>query len=1320
MKYGRITAAFTLLIACLALPAVSARELNERMAAWGQTIIATDEQKPNSCVSTYVTERFTYMDSYALAKLVPGVEIDGKVHWASEAKSVTVEDFPGGVEARFEIAGVKVTTRLIPLMVGRGAASQEGAAVYEVSTTPHVPVLVRCGGAGVVGMTGLSRIAYLRRDELGSECDSVEIDGSIGLLGSSVHKLRVGVRSSGDISVQKGDGGGQVLVAKMPGGNGSILVSFAGDASRAKQIAALDPAVAVKEVSQYYDKLLQCRVQTPDKVIDEGFRTALYNLEYNWLPPYGWVECIHHWLAMWHMQDTAAAEWIGQQDRSRLCNITLAERLLPDGSVPQFMPNGMTKKDFGGSNQFFAWEVRHYWDFTGDRETIAKIAPSLDRVIAQTFAQYDTDGDGLLAWGQQIGNQEDYVATPFNGTSPAVEGINMLRTGAEVARALGQTKKAEAYDRRADLALGRLRPELWQNDLGRFAYYKDALGVSRIDGQYHTQIYPVIWGVLDPLDSYTSIRHLRDRMTGKDGETYLSNDFPNHVGGTWGMQTGEAQQPWAAWGLAAVGLRNETYRPLAAAAGWAMNPDHRGAWPEIATEPTPAYFSAPAGLFIQATIEALFGLQVDKPAGCLTIAPSFPDKWPSAKLDLPDYHAAYARDTNGVTYTVTSKSPLSRKLRWMLPPCMVKLVTVDGKRARFSVKPGVDCVILSVDTAPSTRTIFKVTYAPVKCRVDAPGSVAEGDDFHVRCSGCSIERVDDRHGVLASSGVLPGKGLTARLRNGLLAPYEGYGRLGQMNFSRRTFFVLLRTPGGVSFWKPIDLAILPRYECAQVGELTSGAVQLTVRNNTFKPIQGGALLMAVHSQFGFIVDLPARSERHYTVKIPVNMLALFSPGQNRAIVTLPGQNQVELVLNAAKPFETEPKLTAYAASRIAHVSLGGQRLVSDGQWRDMREFQSYGHQPWASSKPPMESLAGKTEVSVPGLPAVTFKIEDRKYAPVSWKSGQPSLTLDLVSVQARKLYLLVIPFLDNHDTWSPVARIEVRAESGVVLSRTLRFPGDLDWWSPAEVVGVFSTARKPRPDRFGLLPLLGAKDSDWMEGKPPAFPQPEFWATCIPFTTPSSVMNVIELELPGAMPLKSLSMSVIGADPAFGLVAVSAETTGGGELLQGTQWMPPPQYRDPRIVFAFDRPGDLLGWRTEGEAFSVIDTPYFNTPTTMNSRVRVGEAATGKAISPDFTIGADDTWLLFRLQGGNSAAEDGAGALSIKLVDSKTGQVLERLPVIGSHVMRDGAMPVDKWRGRTVHLEMIDNNTGDTFAWLGVSKVSLSAQEDANTIQLLR
>ena len=48
MTRSRITVLCIALLACLLSTAALGRELNERMAAWSQTVVATDEQHPNS------------------------------------------------------------------------------------------------------------------------------------------------------------------------------------------------------------------------------------------------------------------------------------------------------------------------------------------------------------------------------------------------------------------------------------------------------------------------------------------------------------------------------------------------------------------------------------------------------------------------------------------------------------------------------------------------------------------------------------------------------------------------------------------------------------------------------------------------------------------------------------------------------------------------------------------------------------------------------------------------------------------------------------------------------------------------------------------------------------------------------------------------------------------------------------------------------------------------------------------------------------------------------------------------------------------------
>jgi len=131
--------------------------------------------------------------------------------------------------------------------------------------------------------------------------------------------------------------------------------------------------------------------------------------------------------------------------------------------------------------------------------------------------------------GEIIGNINFSQFTPYNGTSTTIELINMMQTRAMVANLLDDTETAEQMAIKIRQSKAGLKKQLWMKDLGRFMYYKDPTGKPLLDGQYQTCIYPAIWDITDQFDSWTSMRHLRDRLTGKLGEVYVSNNFPDHL-----------------------------------------------------------------------------------------------------------------------------------------------------------------------------------------------------------------------------------------------------------------------------------------------------------------------------------------------------------------------------------------------------------------------------------------------------------------------------------------------------------------------------------------------------------------------------------------------------------------------------------------------------------------------------------------------------------------------------------------------------------------------------------------------------------------------
>ena len=66
---------------------------------------------------TYKIDTDSLVDQHLLAKIVPGVEVDGKVAWTSTSSDVDVNDIPGGVVATFRAGGVVVSTEIVPLMI---------------------------------------------------------------------------------------------------------------------------------------------------------------------------------------------------------------------------------------------------------------------------------------------------------------------------------------------------------------------------------------------------------------------------------------------------------------------------------------------------------------------------------------------------------------------------------------------------------------------------------------------------------------------------------------------------------------------------------------------------------------------------------------------------------------------------------------------------------------------------------------------------------------------------------------------------------------------------------------------------------------------------------------------------------------------------------------------------------------------------------------------------------------------------------------------------------------------------------------------------
>lgn len=1266
-------------LALLAVLAVAgaARAQFERMAALHETVVSAHSAGGDVGLFTYDHDPGAWLDNLAFGKLRAGVRAGDQTLWLADAVDRTVRNSPGGegVEARGTLHGREVLLEALPTAAGRDTAAWEGSALFKLSCPGQAPV-IRFGSVGRVRIHGFRpektfRPEYLLKPDVlppEAAANEVTVAGDVATIATPGLPTVV-VRCSAPLASD-----GIWLTASAPAGPLWLHVAFAASADRARELVDREPTAVERECRERFAALVAASsIETPDPALNDAYRAALVNLEYTWRRPYGWIESVHHWGTFWTMQHTLAADWIGQADRSKECLLAHAERLMPSGQVPDLDPSGRARVDFGGWNQFWCWSVGHLWGQSGDRDFLERVDGPLKRVVEQTFAAHDPDGNGLLGFGQQIGNQEDYITTPCDGTSPTIAGLEMLRLRAEVALELGRLDEAAELEAQAARVLAALRRELYRPDLGRFIFYRDPLGVEHLEGQYHTYIWPVIFGVLDGPEAYLSMMHVADTLTGDEGQIYCSNNFPRHVRATVGSQDGAQQQPWATLGWAAVGDAERAVKPLQWIARWVTNEVNQGSWPEVA-ESHPSYFSPPAGVFVSATIEGLFGLKMDRPNNRLTVSPCLPAEWKRARIVTPEVVMTVTQEERRRVIRVRCAEPRSIYLNTMLPSAMMLTLTANGRAYPRPPFGAVDRSSTWWESAePIREATLVLTWEPIGDRVRVSSrygrltvetqDIAQGALLDPR-NAMQLAPID-----LGTRRIL----ISAAPAGELSRDYGAAGRrcAGDVRLFQHLGLFALEVPPQ---WLPINASELLERPGAQPwrGIVTRSGTdwRLAVYNDQTTADQElnlGRLRLGPIERLGPRRRMPGSRAIDRTNQPPLDValrapdLARLGPGRTEYAV---GEDDVELrgAVDLSPIFSADPALRALALARCRPVPLPEETLLDDDGWRSWRFWSALGHQPWASLRPPLEGLEADP-IEPPAAPGLRFANPRGKLAVVSRHLDRPSVRIPL-SGRASRVYLLVVPLLDNVNVYAPVADVTVKCGDGTYFRRRLHFPGDLDWWGPKHILGDFATV-----------------DTDWCDS--------------LRFEAPQAVMNILEVDLGGWRPVESVTVEAVGAYPCLGLAGVTlfGSPDPGVELPEGARAYL--RYL-PVQVFGFDQPS-LDGWEIEGTAWGIGDPATDPWQRRGASRwfadsLAHGEPATGVLRSPPFEVTGGR--LEFTANG------HGAGCW-FALADAATGQELRRAGAPGA----TGAFGTVTWdvaelRGRRVRFVATDAETAPAYAWI--------------------
>ena len=545
------------------------------------------------------------------------------------------------------------------------------------------------------------------------------------------------------------------------------------------------------------------------------------------------------------------------------------------------------------------------------------------------------------------------------------------------------------------------------------------------------------------------------------------------------MQAGAAQQPWGAWGYAVAGLRNRVSDPLHALAGWVMDDNHRGSWPEVSTEAVPAYFSAPAGVVCGGCGRGAFRPGNARSGGVYPGVAQFSGRLafrfdaaekPSGRFPAIRKPArirpAYDRETrpeNPMVVTCLHERAADRSRRTDSGSPAVRYRRRVRRSRTASRESFADC-----------RDVRSRAVEPFGSRIGGRRRIVTG-----RAAGRRIARNRGPRRLIGV-GMHRRKCSAGDSEKGIARRVPVVRGVGRTEFQPAYAVRARPDRRGRRVLIPVDLTVLPRFEAVPLGGLKftdSLSADVLLRNNTDRAVTGRAVLRVGEAAFPFCVDLAPRSECRRNIAFGAGDATLFAPGVNCAELTLPGGESLPLRLAFGDLPEAGP-FDSFLKENLRPIAIDGLLDTPDKSWQKVRKYQAFYHPPWHSCPPPMEALDTTREFRVPQIPGLSFRVPSHRFAALSRSNGTPFIRIPGDGLHCKKLYFLFVPLLDNADMFTRVARITVRDAEGGEVTRTLSFPGDLDWSCPPSAVGKFATTQQNRSLTAPPLSLLSPVQAD--------------------------------------------------------------------------------------------------------------------------------------------------------------------------------------------------------------------------------------------------
>lgn len=933
-----------------------------------------------------------------------------------------------------------------------------------------------------------------------------------------------------------------------------------------KKLASYDQVFASNEFAKALKKVnklaSRVEVKTPDPYINTLGGALATAADAIWEEP-----AFLHGAVAWRMHLNAwrgayVANPLGWHDRAKLHFESYGNSQVTEPETGPFVPDSlknMTRQEEKIGNSMFSKgyisrypnrnDVAHHYDmnlvfidqllrhfkWTGDIEFIKKMWPVIRNHLEWEKRNFDVDNNGLYDAYASIWASDALQYSGGDVTHSSSYNYYANKMTAELAKIIGEDESK--YKIEADKIHKSLQ-QLWLEDQGWFAEYKDALGNKLL----HTQ--PGLWTiyhaidseVCDPFQAYTMLR-------------YVDNEIPHIPFKTNGVNKDDLYllsttnwQPYT-WSVNNVALAEILHTALAYWKGNRKEEAYKiwesaliqsmylgaspGAFEQLLFQDAmrgELYrdFADPIGMAARTLVEGLFGIQPNALENVLTIEPGFPVEWSHASIETPDIKYSFEKKQNVEIHTLEPgfKKQMILKFITDVRRDKIKRVLVNQKPVLWNITESIGSPKLIIEVPAQKKYTIKIEWGGKKLEIPILEKEYVVDEkIILKTNNTSFLKVFDPQNTLKDTTIGDRKFSS-----------------GINSSGNRTAFVKVKQNEMV-WWIPLHINAKAEVEHIETVESGENLI-LSFRNNEKNEVAGIMEFNPLEKPYSKKASLLPKSE----TKITVSKSELV-PGTNKIVFHAVDQKIAFTFINwSVKSLQTQKwkKIDLYAKFNSSVADIFKNQYVSPRSQSSTLQLpiQGVGNWCYPTIFPVIDDSGIREKAKYDGeikspqnIPFKTpYKNEDKNIIYTSlWDNYPDSISVDLTGKASHAYFLMA-------GTTNPMQSRIINGEVTITYvdgtQEVLVLKNPENWW-PIEqdyyTDGYAFTTNAPKLPRVYLKSgIISREFKDFIPIK--GFSD---------FGIHGGAATILDVPLDNKKELKNIQLKTIANDVIIGLMSVT-------------------------------------------------------------------------------------------------------------------------------------------------------------------------------------